>query len=63
MNSLIAKARRVAFQGEPGAFGNQAARESLRGNQNHAGCNIEGCNPHIAHARQRGRRIIRVQRR
>ena len=29
MNSLIAKARRVAFQGEPGAFGNQAARESL----------------------------------
>ncbi len=29
MSSLIAKARRVAFQGEPGAFGNQAAREAL----------------------------------
>ena len=29
MTSLIAKARRVAFQGEAGAFGNQAAREAL----------------------------------
>jgi prephenate dehydratase len=29
MTSLIAKARRVAFQGELGAFGNQAAREAL----------------------------------
>lgn len=29
MSSLIAKARRVAFQGEAGAFGNQAAREAV----------------------------------
>jgi prephenate dehydratase len=29
MTSLIAKAKRVAFQGELGAFGNQAAREAL----------------------------------
>jgi prephenate dehydratase len=29
MTSLIAKAKRVAFQGEPGAFSNQAAREAL----------------------------------
>ena len=29
MSSLIAKAKRVAFQGELGAFGNQAAREAL----------------------------------
>lgn len=29
MSTLIAKAKRVAFQGEAGAFGNQAAREAL----------------------------------
>ncbi len=29
MSMLIAKARRVAFQGEAGAFGNQAAREAV----------------------------------
>ena len=29
MTSLLAKAKRVAFQGEAGAFGNQAAREAL----------------------------------
>ncbi len=29
MTTLIAKARRVAFQGEAGAFGNQAAREAV----------------------------------
>ena len=29
MTSLIANAKRVAFQGEPGAFSNQAAREAL----------------------------------
>lgn len=29
MSTLIAKARRVAFQGEPGAFGHQAAREAV----------------------------------
>ena len=29
MNRLIAQAKRVAFQGELGAFGNQAAREAL----------------------------------
>ncbi len=29
MSSLVAKAKRVAFQGELGAFGNQAAREAL----------------------------------
>ena len=29
MTDLIAKAKRVAFQGELGAFGNQAAREAL----------------------------------
>ena len=29
MTSLISRAKKVAFQGEPGAFGNQAAREAL----------------------------------
>jgi prephenate dehydratase len=28
-SSLISRAKKVAFQGEPGAFGNQAAREAL----------------------------------
>ena len=29
MTALIAKAKRIAFQGEAGAFGNQAAREAV----------------------------------
>lgn len=29
MSTLIANAKRIAFQGEPGAFGNQAAREAV----------------------------------
>ena len=29
MTSLVSKAKKVAFQGEPGAFGNQAAREAI----------------------------------
>jgi len=29
MTTLISRARKVAFQGEPGAFGNEAAREAL----------------------------------
>ncbi|HEY2032574.1 MAG TPA: prephenate dehydratase [Rhizomicrobium sp.] len=29
MTSLISRAKKAAFQGEPGAFGNQAAREAL----------------------------------
>ena len=29
MTTLVSRAKRVAFQGEPGAFGNQAAREAL----------------------------------
>src|SRR5690348_6364227 len=29
MSTLIANAKRIAFQGEPGAFGNLAAREAV----------------------------------
>ena len=29
MSTLIAAAKRIAFQGEPGAFGNQAAHEAV----------------------------------
>jgi hypothetical protein len=41
----------------------QPARQALRGDQDHAGRDIERRDAHVAHPCQRGRRVVGVQRR
>jgi hypothetical protein len=40
----------------------QAARQALGGDQDHAGGDVERRDAHVAHARQRGGRVVGVQR-